>query len=81
MNSQLPRLEVAPNLCKACQLCVDHCPPKCIETNPENAFNVLGYQWVQYTGDGCTGCGVCYYMCPEPGAITVYKRERKTANA
>jgi Fe-S-cluster-containing hydrogenase component 2 len=25
----------------------------------------------QYTGEDCTGCGACFYCCPEPGAITV----------
>jgi Fe-S-cluster-containing hydrogenase component 2 len=27
-----------------------------------------------YTGEDCTGCGICFYCCPEPGAITVYRR-------
>jgi hypothetical protein len=26
-----------------------------------------------YTGCDCTGCGICFYCCPEPGAITVYR--------
>jgi len=26
-----------------------------------------------YSGEGCTGCGACFYCCPEPGAITVYR--------
>ncbi len=73
----LPRLEIAPHLCKACQLCVTACPPQCIVTNRAGAFNQLGYQWVEYTGQDCTGCGVCYYACPEPGAVTVYKRIRE----
>jgi NAD-dependent dihydropyrimidine dehydrogenase PreA subunit len=25
-------------------------------------------------GEGCTGCGICFHACPEPGALTVYKR-------
>ena len=25
-------------------------------------------------GHGCTGCGLCFYVCPEPGAIKVFKR-------
>ena len=24
-------------------------------------------------GEDCTGCGICFYCCPEPGAITVYR--------
>ena len=75
-DNNLPRVEIVPNLCKACQRCIEACAPGVIVTNPERAFNELGYMWVVYTGQGCTGCGVCFYVCPEPGAITVYKRER-----
>jgi Fe-S-cluster-containing hydrogenase component 2 len=32
-----------------------------------------------YTGEGCTGCGICFYACPEPGAIRVYKKTKATA--
>jgi NAD-dependent dihydropyrimidine dehydrogenase PreA subunit len=33
----------------------------------------MGYHPSSYVGDGCTGCGICFYACPEPGAIAVYK--------
>jgi NAD-dependent dihydropyrimidine dehydrogenase PreA subunit len=56
--------------------CVEACPPHCIITNPDQAYNELGYMWVTYTGHDCTGCGICFYVCPEPGAVTVYKRAR-----
>jgi len=32
-----------------------------------------GVHPAQYTGQGCTGCGACFYCCPEPGAIVVYR--------
>jgi Pyruvate/2-oxoacid:ferredoxin oxidoreductase delta subunit len=32
-----------------------------------------GVHTAVYTGSGCTGCGACFYCCPEPGAITVYR--------
>jgi Fe-S-cluster-containing hydrogenase component 2 len=32
-----------------------------------------GVHPARYTGEGCTGCGICFYCCPEPGAITVYR--------
>ena len=37
-------------------------------------LNRLGYHPTGYKGEGCTGCGSCFYQCPEPGAITVYKK-------
>ena len=57
--------------CKGCGLCVESCPPECLELLPE--LNAYGVHAAHYTGDGCTGCGICFYCCPEPGAITVYR--------
>jgi 2-oxoglutarate ferredoxin oxidoreductase subunit delta len=57
--------------CKGCGLCVESCPPKCLELTPE--LSAYGVHPAQYTGEGCTGCGICFYCCPEPGAITVYR--------
>jgi 2-oxoglutarate ferredoxin oxidoreductase subunit delta len=57
--------------CKGCGLCVESCPPECLELLPE--LNAYGVHPAQYSGQGCTGCGICFYCCPEPGAITVYR--------
>jgi Pyruvate/2-oxoacid:ferredoxin oxidoreductase delta subunit len=57
--------------CKGCGVCVDACPPKCLELQPE--LNAYGVHPARYTGEGCSGCGVCFYVCPEPGAITVFR--------
>jgi Pyruvate/2-oxoacid:ferredoxin oxidoreductase delta subunit len=57
--------------CKGCGLCMDACPPKCLDFEPE--LNAYGVRPMHYLGRGCTGCGICFYACPEPGAITVYK--------
>jgi NAD-dependent dihydropyrimidine dehydrogenase PreA subunit len=34
-------------------------------------LNHYGYRTAFYLGTGCTGCGICFLACPEPGAITV----------
>lgn len=34
--------------------------------------NSRGYHYAVYEGEGCTGCGDCYYTCPEPLAIEVH---------
>ena len=57
--------------CKGCGLCVESCPPKCLELRPD--LNTYGVHPARYTGENCTGCGICFYCCPEPGAITVYR--------
>jgi 2-oxoglutarate ferredoxin oxidoreductase subunit delta len=57
--------------CKGCGLCVESCPPKCLELTPE--LSAYGVHPAHYTGEGCTGCGICFYCCPEPGAITVFR--------
>lgn len=58
--------------CKGCGLCVESCPPKCLQFLPQ--LSQYGVHPAHYTGEGCTGCGICFYCCPEPGAMTVYRR-------
>ncbi len=59
------------NECKGCGLCVEACPPKCLELEP--GLSAYGVHPAHYLGVNCAGCGICFYTCPEPGAITVYK--------
>jgi 2-oxoglutarate ferredoxin oxidoreductase subunit delta len=66
------RLVVHTDCCKGCGLCVAHCPPQVIVIDDE-AINALGYHPARYSGSGCTACGICFYSCPEPGAISVEK--------
>jgi 2-oxoglutarate ferredoxin oxidoreductase subunit delta len=61
--------------CKGCGLCIDACPPKCLEL--EAGLSAYGVHPAHYAGDGCTGCGICFYVCPEPGAITVYRLQQE----
>ena len=63
--------------CKGCGLCVESCPPKCLELAPE--LSQQGVHPARYAGEHCTGCGICFYCCPEPGAIAVYKKKAEPA--
>lgn len=72
MDEKTPRVEIIPDQCKGCELCIGECPKKVLSMS--DAFNCFGYNFAQYKGDGCIGCGMCFYACPEPGAITVYKK-------
>ncbi|MCK5805447.1 MAG: 4Fe-4S dicluster domain-containing protein, partial [Lentisphaeria bacterium] len=40
------------------------------------ALNQRGYTHVEYKGEGCTGCGNCFYACPEPHTIKVHTGRR-----
>lgn len=57
--------------CKGCALCVVVCPAGCLEV--VDHLNHQGYHPVRYSGDGCRADGLCFYACPEPGAIAVYR--------
>ena len=66
------RLEINLDECKGCGLCVAACPVNVIELS-KDLINVQGYHPASYKGSGCTACGTCFYTCPEPGAIKVYR--------
>lgn len=61
--------------CKGCGMCILVCPAGCLVIN-EDTLNHQGYHPAHYIGDGCRADGLCFYACPEPGAITVYEFER-----
>jgi NAD-dependent dihydropyrimidine dehydrogenase PreA subunit len=58
-------------------LCIEACPPKAIALN--DRLNHYGYRTAAYAGAGCTACGICFLVCPEPGAITVLRRRNGVA--
>jgi NAD-dependent dihydropyrimidine dehydrogenase PreA subunit len=66
------KVEVDGELCKECLLCIEACAPDVLKV--ADALNKMGYHPVEYIGEGCNGCGVCFYVCPEPGTIKVYKK-------
>ncbi len=66
-----PLVEIDPELCKGCQLCLGVCPKNVIAIS--NKLNSASYHPAYYTGSDCTGCGLCFYACPEPAAIRVVK--------
>jgi 2-oxoglutarate ferredoxin oxidoreductase subunit delta len=66
-------VKIAAHLCKGCCLCVAACPPAVLSQG--DFLNRQGYYAVSYCGSGCTGCGICFYVCPEPGAINVSRQK------
>ncbi len=61
--------------CKGCRLCIDVCKKDCLHIGSN--INKIGYQYIEFLSDTCTACGNCYYACPELGAITVIKDDKK----
>ena len=67
------------NPCTACRLCIEACPPKVLRL--ADHLNHYGYHPAEYLGAGCTGCGICFFVCPEPGGITVLRLALRPAAA
>jgi Pyruvate/2-oxoacid:ferredoxin oxidoreductase delta subunit len=64
--------------CKGCEMCVASCPTHSLKMG--STLNRLGYYAVEFLpGTGCTGCGVCYYACPEPAALSVAVSDNRAA--
>lgn len=61
--------------CKACGRCIEACPLNLLKMSDD--YNERGYHYVVYCGEGCTGCGNCFYTCPEPNGIKVVIPEKK----
>jgi len=72
---ELPCPVIDENECKGCGRCLAACPKKVLK--PSGRVNRRGYVPVEYSGDGCTGCAICFYNCPEPYAIEVHKEGKE----
>jgi NAD-dependent dihydropyrimidine dehydrogenase PreA subunit len=42
----------------------------------DDTYNRYGVKPALYKGEGCIGCGICFYNCPEPYAIRIEKGEK-----
>ena len=70
-------IEIDPELCKNCKLCISVCPHRLIESS--DRMNQKGYYAAWFTEKDfkkeprtCTGCSLCAICCPEV-AIEVYR--------
>ncbi len=51
-------LELIPEWCKGCDICVRMCPERCLELNEEQIITVP-------RPEKCTGCRICEWLCPD----------------
>jgi 2-oxoglutarate ferredoxin oxidoreductase subunit delta len=70
-------IEIDPELCKDCKLCMSVCPHQLIESS--DRLNQKGYYPAYFSEKQlkkedrkCTGCALCAISCPEI-AIEVYR--------
>ncbi len=52
------RLEITPQWCKSCDICVKLCPERCLRLNGERIAELA-------QPEKCTGCRLCELLCPD----------------
>ena len=52
------RLEITPEWCKSCDICVKLCPERCLRLNSERIVELA-------QPEKCTGCRLCELLCPD----------------
>lgn len=65
-------VDIAADLCKGCNLCVDACPEHVLGMTPN--VNQKGWPVVALVAPGCTGCTICAIVCPD-GVFTVLRKQ------
>jgi 2-oxoglutarate ferredoxin oxidoreductase subunit delta len=66
-------VEIAKEVCKGCELCVEACPQQSLQLSKK--INHNGYRYVELNEDNCTGCTNCALVCPD-AAITVFRQAK-----
>ena len=65
------RLEITPQWCKSCDICVKLCPERCLRLNDERVAELTD-------ASKCTGCRLCEWLCPD-FAIRVHLEPKPAA--
>jgi indolepyruvate ferredoxin oxidoreductase beta subunit len=63
--SDFVQLDINPDWCKSCDICVKMCPERCLKLDDQ-------LKAVLTDPDLCTGCRICEWLCPDY-AITVHR--------
>ncbi|MDR0916672.1 MAG: 4Fe-4S dicluster domain-containing protein [Oscillospiraceae bacterium] len=66
-------VNIAPEVCKGCELCISVCPKQVIEVS--KSINARGYSPADAVRiEDCVGCTSCALVCPD-GAIEIFKED------
>lgn len=68
-------LEISPESCKACGLCVKRCPMDAIQLKYSDKAGNKFSKAAALDPDLCLGCGVCAHKCPT-GSLTLVQRSQ-----
>jgi pyruvate/2-oxoacid:ferredoxin oxidoreductase alpha subunit/NAD-dependent dihydropyrimidine dehydrogenase PreA subunit len=60
-----PKPILFPELCKACDRCIDSCPKGCLVRGSQ-INSLTGLVPIDMDLAACNGCALCYDACPEP---------------
>ncbi len=65
-------IDVRPDRCRACGLCIAVCPRQAIEY--DELLNADGYHPIRVRDAGlCSGCALCALMCPHVAITKVHR--------
>lgn len=60
----MAKVEIMPEYCKGCGLCINYCPKKVLGLS--EGINEFGYRYaVMMDEENCITCAICSTVCPD----------------
>ena len=74
------RIAIEELRCKGCGRCIVACPRGVLAISTRRNSGGYLVARVEHHAE-CVACGLCYYSCPEPDGIAVYRKVSKKKDA